>query len=116
MREWLLKFKDDFGKINVIGSGGNINKIAKLYGDVTTNTLSYERLEYAYNHLKSFSLHERIESMGLRPDRADVIVPAAKVFLFITKTIQSESILVPKIGLADGLVHNLYEAYKLKKL
>jgi len=112
MREWLLQFKDDFGKINIIGSGGNINKIAKLYGNITNNTLSYDRLEYAYKHLKSFSLEERIEQLGLRPDRADVIVPAAEVYLFITNIIQSDSILVPKIGLADGLVHKLYQAYK----
>jgi exopolyphosphatase/guanosine-5'-triphosphate,3'-diphosphate pyrophosphatase len=115
MKEWLNQFKEDFGKINIIGSGGNINKIAKLYGDTTTNTLSYERLQYAYKHLKSYNLHERIEQLGLRPDRADVIVPAARVFLFIAKTIHSDAILAPKIGLADGLVHQLYVNYKSKK-
>jgi exopolyphosphatase/guanosine-5'-triphosphate,3'-diphosphate pyrophosphatase len=114
MKTWLNQFKDDFGKINIIGSGGNINKIAKLYGDTSTNTLSYGRLKHAYEHLKSYSLHERIEELGLRPDRADVIIPAAKVFLFIAETIQSNSILAPKIGLADGLVYQLYVAYKSK--
>ena len=115
METWLHQFKDDFGKINIIGSGGNINKIAKLYGDIPTNTISYEKLQYAYKHLKSFSLHERIEQLGLRPDRADVIIPAARVFLFIAKTTQSDSILAPKIGLADGLVYQLYAAYKSRK-
>ena len=115
MKDWLLQFKDDFGKINIIGSGGNINKIAKLYGNTITNTISYEQLEYAFKHLKSFSLKERIEQLGLRPDRADVIVPAAKVYLFIAKTVQSDSILAPKIGLADGLVHQQYVAWKSKK-
>ena len=114
MKDWLLQFKDDFGKINIIGSGGNINKIAKLYGNTITNTISYEQLEYAFKHLKSFSLKERIEQLGLRPDRADVIVPAAKVYMFIAKTVQSDSILAPKIGLADGLVHQQYVAYKQK--
>lgn len=114
MKTWLNQFKDDFGKINIIGSGGNINKIAKLYGDIPTNTISYERLQYAYKYLKSFNLHERIEQLGLRPDRADVIVPAARVFIFVTKTVGSDSVLAPKIGLADGLVHQLYAAYKSK--
>ena len=114
MKDWLLQFKDDFGKINIIGSGGNINKIAKLYGNTITNTISYEQLEYAFKHLKSFSLKERIEQLGLRPDRADVIVPAARVYMFIAKTVQSDSILAPKIGLADGLVHQQYVAYKQK--
>ncbi len=114
MKTWLDQFKDDFGKINIVGSGGNINKIAKLYGDTSTNILSYQRLQYAHKHLKSYSLHERIEGLGLRPDRADVIIPAAKVYLFIAKTIESDSILAPKIGLADGLVHQLYVAYKEK--
>ncbi len=114
MKEWLQQFSDHFGKISVIGSGGNINKIAKLYGNIPENTLSYQQLEHAYRHLKSFSLHQRVEKLGLRPDRADVIVPAASVFLFITNTIQSNSILVPKIGFADGLVHQLYEAYKIE--
>jgi exopolyphosphatase/guanosine-5'-triphosphate,3'-diphosphate pyrophosphatase len=101
--------------MNIIGSGGNINKLAKLYGKAGENEIPVNNLEQAYKHLKSFTLHERIEEMGLRPDRADVIVPAAKVFLFIAKTVNTETIMVPKIGLADGLIHNLYEDYLMKK-
>ncbi len=115
MKTWLHQFKDKFGKINILGSGGNINKITKLYGDTSTNIVSYQQLKYAYKHLKSYSLHDRIKGLGLRPDRADVIVPAARVFLFIAKTTESDSILAPKIGLVDGLVHQLYVAYKSKR-
>lgn len=115
LEAWLTRFKDNFGKINIIGSGGNINKLAKLYGKAGENEIAVKNLEQAYKHLKSFTLHERIEEMGLRPDRADVIVPAAKVFLFIAKTVNAETIMVPKIGLADGLIHNLYEEYLTKK-
>jgi len=57
-------------------------------------------------------LEERIEKLGLRPDRADVIVPAAKIFMFIIEILQVNSILVPKIGLADGLIYQLYEKHK----
>ncbi len=111
LEEWLQNFKDDFGKINVIGSGGNINKITKIYGDPLQDILSFQKLEYACNHLKSFSLRERIKQLGLRPDRADVIVPAAQVFIFITKIIRVGHVLAPKIGLADGLIHNMYLEY-----
>jgi len=71
--------------------------------------LKTSQLKNAYKFLKGFSLEERIEKLGLRPDRADVIVPAAKIFLFIAKIIKVKSLLVPKIGLADGLVYKLYE-------
>lgn len=112
--EWLKEFKVDFGKINVVGSGGNINKLNKMYGNSFDFTLKTEELKSAYKKLKDFSLEERIEKLGLRPDRADVIVPAAKIFLFILKIIQVKSLLVPKIGLADGLIYQLYEKHKNK--
>jgi len=115
MKEWLLQFKNDFGKINIIGSGGNINKITKIYGNTINNTISYDQLKFAHKHLKSFSLKDRVEKLGLRPDRADVIVPAAKVYMFIAQMVQSGSILAPKIGLADGLIHQQYLAFKLQK-
>jgi len=109
---WLENFKNDFGKITIIGSGGNINKITKIYGNASLCTLTYQNLEYAYRHLKSFTLSQRVKDLGLRPDRADVIVPAAEVFIFIAKRIRAELILAPKIGLADGLIHNLYLEHK----
>ncbi len=60
MEQWLKSFKDDFGKINVIGSGGNINKINKIYGNPVEGILSFQKLEYANKYLKSFSLEQRI--------------------------------------------------------
>lgn len=114
LEKWLKQFKENFGELNLVGSGGNINKINKLYGDPFHYTLTYDKLIYAHKYLKGFSLMDRIEKLGLRPDRADVIVPAAKIFMVIMKIVKSESILVPKIGLADGLIYHLYEQHKLK--
>ncbi len=114
LEKWLKKFKKYFGELNLVGSGGNINKINKLYGDPFHYTLSFENLTNAYKFLKGFSLTERINKLGLRPDRADVIVPAAKIFIYIMKIVKSDSILVPKIGLADGLIYQLYEKHKLQ--
>ena len=109
---FLMKYKEHFGSINVMGSGGNINKINKIYGTPSTYTLKTSELIYALNHLESFSLEERIQKLGLRIDRADVIVPAAKIFLFIIKIIKTKSLFVPKIGFADGLIYQLYESRK----
>ncbi len=114
LHELLKRYSDDFGSINVVGSGGNINKINKLYGDPASFTLTFDQLKDAYYYLKDFSLDERISKLGLRPDRADVIVPAAEIFMFIMNIIQSNNILVPKIGLADGLVYQLYEKHTNK--
>jgi exopolyphosphatase/guanosine-5'-triphosphate,3'-diphosphate pyrophosphatase len=111
LETWLMEYRKYFGQINLVGSGGNINKINKLFGDQVTYTLTYDNLKKAYKYLKGFTFRERIEKLGMRPDRADVIVPAAKIFNFIMKTVDAKLILVPKIGLADGLVYQLFEQY-----
>ncbi len=111
MKEWLNSFKEDLGRINCIGTGGNINRLTKLYGDQVENTLTFAQLKFAYKQLKSIPLKERIEKMGMRPDRADVIVPAAKIFQTIMKAAGIESIIAPKVGLADGLIYRLYDRY-----
>ncbi len=115
MAEWLDSFKEDFGRVNVIGSGGNINKLTKIFGNPVLGRIKLEELENALKYLKSFTLKQRIKELGLRPDRADVIVPAAEVFLFISRIIKAESIHAPKIGLADGLIHNMYLKHQKKK-
>lgn len=115
LKKWLLQYKKDFKDILVVGAGGNINKIAKLYGRVPEKTLPFNNLEYAISHLSKFSLKERIEIMGLRPDRADVIIPAAEIFYFIMKTMKAKMLLVPKIGLSDGIVSMIYREIKNNK-
>jgi exopolyphosphatase/guanosine-5'-triphosphate,3'-diphosphate pyrophosphatase len=111
LNDFLKKYRENNGQINVIGSGGNINKINKLFGDTVSFTLTIGQLTDAYYYLKDFTLQERMDKLGLRPDRADVIVPAAEIFLYILNIIEVKQILVPKIGLADGLVYQLYEKY-----
>lgn len=115
MENWLMQFEKDFGNITLVGSGGNINKIAKIYGKPDGMSISAEELEKASQHLKSFDLQQRIEMLGLRPDRADVIVPASEVFLFLTRITKAKTVIVPKIGLADGLIYQLFENYLHRK-
>ncbi len=116
LNDFLGNYRDNYGKINVIGSGGNINKINKLFGDPVSFTLTTGQLTDAFYYLKDFTLQERMEKLGLRPDRADVIVPAAEIFLYILNIIEVKKILVPKIGLADGLVYQLYEKHIMQSI
>ncbi len=111
---WLDAHCEEVMQANIIGSGGNINKINKIYGNPQSITLFQFQLTRAYEHLRSFSIEDRVDKLGLRPDRADVIVPAAQIFLFIMHHCQAESIVVPKIGLVDGLVHELFRKEKSK--
>lgn len=115
LKNWLFQFKESFGLINVIGSGGNINKLAKVYGFDDAKTLSTDQLQFAINHLRGFEIEDRIKSLGLKPDRADVILPAAEVFQFITNITGAESIYAPRLGLADGLIYQLFETYLANK-
>ena len=115
MKIWLKKNTVGIHPLYAIGSGGNINKIYKMSGKKETKHLSYDRLKGIYEMLNSYTYQERIERLDLKPDRADVIVPAAKIFLTIMKTADIERIYVPQIGLSDGLVHELYEKYTSKK-
>jgi exopolyphosphatase/guanosine-5'-triphosphate,3'-diphosphate pyrophosphatase len=114
LKEWLNEFKNDFGKIYLVGCGGNINKLSKLYADQPDSSMSLPGLEHGYKKLCNKTLKQRIEEMGMRPDRADVIIPAAEIFISIMKTIKSDFIFVPRIGLSDGLVYTVYKNYKEK--
>ncbi|MGD0710938.1 MAG: Ppx/GppA family phosphatase [Bacteroidales bacterium] len=111
LKYWLFNFENNFGNIFVIGSGGSINKLGKLYGKSSDRMLSLTQMQRGYRQIKNMTMKERIEEMGLRPDRADVIVPAAEVFIMIAKTIKCNNIYIPRIGLSDGLVYNLYNSY-----
>jgi len=113
MKAWLKKNTFGIHPLFGIGSGGNINKIFKMSGKKETKHLSYDRLKGIYEMLSSYTYQERIERLDLKPDRADVIVPAAKIFLTVMKNADIEKIFVPQIGLSDGLVHEMYERYTI---
>ena len=99
-------------KIVGIGSGGNINKIFSLSKRKEGRPLSLELLRDYYKEFSSMSLNDRISNFKLREDRADVIVPALLIYINVLKWAGAQEILVPKIGLADGLIHSLYDTLK----
>jgi exopolyphosphatase/guanosine-5'-triphosphate,3'-diphosphate pyrophosphatase len=90
--------------LSAIGSGGNINKIYKMSGKKETKHMSYDKLRSIHEMLASYTIKERIERLDLKPDRADVIVPAAKIFLYIMKHCEIEKIFVPQIGQMDWYI------------
>ena len=96
-----------------IGSGGNINKLVKMGDRKESRPLTYLRLRELYERLRDMPYEQRITELGLNPDRADVIIPAAKIFLTIMKIASIEKVIVPQVGLADGIIHLLYEEYRL---
>jgi exopolyphosphatase/guanosine-5'-triphosphate,3'-diphosphate pyrophosphatase len=114
LSDWLHQFEAHFGRIHVIGSGGNINKLTKLFGRPNEHITIRNNLKYGYEQMKTMSVEERMEVFNLRADRADVIVPAAKIFLTIMDKIQSDLVLAPRIGVADGLIYQLYEKLNTK--
>ena len=115
MKEWIIKKTADAHPLVAIGSGGNINKIFKMSRKKQNRPLSFAKLKELHEFLASYSLKDRIEVLGLNPDRADVIVPAGRVFLTVMKTAEIERLFVPQIGMADGLIHLLYENYMARR-
>lgn len=108
VEEWIKTNTKDLRRIALIGSGGNINKLFKMSGRTIGKPISYIYLNAQYQFLKKMSYKERISELSLNPDRADVIVPATKIYLSAMKWSGARKIFVPKIGLSDGIIKSLY--------
>ncbi len=107
MQAWLIEKTTGVKPIDAIGSGGNINKLFKM-AKKSNKYFSYNDLFALHNLLNSYSLEEKMNTLGLKPDRADVISHASNIFTTVMKTANIGLIHVPKIGLSDGIVHELY--------
>jgi len=113
IKNWIKKNSKKYDKITLMGSGGNINKLFKLSNTKEGKPLSKIKLNQLYKDLMSLSYEERIISYGLNTDRADVIVPAAKIYLKALEWSGGQKIYVPRFGLSDGMIKYIYN--KLKK-
>lgn len=111
-KQWVKDEAKKYDNPIVIGSGGNINKIFKLSANKMGKPLTRCYLQQEYKALKKLSYEDRIREMGLNPDRADVIVPALKIYVSAMKWSKADSIIVPQIGLADGIVKTLFSKEK----
>ena len=111
---WLQKHTKEFNKITLLGSGGNINKLIKLTKVKEGKPLSLISLNVIYKELESLSYEERMINFELNPDRADVILPAARIYLKALEWSGGQNIYVPKVGLSDGMIKYLYNKSKKK--
>lgn len=109
MENDLDTYAHQYPDIRIIGSGGNINRLYRLSEEKDKNKwLGIGELQRLYSILKPLSIEERMEQFGLKDDRADVIVPAAQIFLEVARLLQSNAIMVPNISMADSIVDGLY--------
>ena len=108
VQKWIESNTKDIKKISLIGSGGNINKLFKMSGRTIGKPISFIYLNAQYQFLKKMSYKERISELSLNPDRADVIIPATKIYLSAMKWSGARKIYVPKIGLSDGIIKSLF--------
>ncbi len=107
-RTWVKQNTKQFPKIEMIGSGGNINHIFKASAKKTGKPLSFFYLSSYYQLLNSLTYEERIAQLDMNQDRADVIVPATEIYLTALKYSKARNVHVPKIGLSDGIIKSMY--------
>ncbi len=108
IEKWIKNAVAPYDEITLIGSGGNINKLFKLSEKHQSKPLSYMYLNAQFQKFNSMTYEQRITELGLNPDRADVIIPATRIYLNAMKWSGARQIYVPKIGLSDGIVKAMY--------
>lgn len=108
IEKWIKTTVAPYDEITLIGSGGNINKLFKLSEKHQEKPLSYMYVSSQYQKLNAMTYEQRIAELGLNPDRADVIIPATRIYLNAMKWSGARQIYVPKIGLSDGIVKAMY--------
>lgn len=108
IEKWIRTNTEAYDQVTLIGSGGNINKLFKMSGKLEEKPLSYIYLNAQYTALNALSYEQRIYELGMNTDRADVIIPALRVYLNAMKWSGARQIYVPKIGLSDGIIKAMY--------
>lgn len=114
MKKWVKDITRGYKSIYGIGTGGNINKLSRLANEKADKPISYAKLKALYEYLNSYSLKDRINVLGLKKDRADVIIPASEIFLTVMKVGRLKNIVAPRVGLADGIIQTLIDKNRNK--
>jgi exopolyphosphatase/guanosine-5'-triphosphate,3'-diphosphate pyrophosphatase len=112
VQQWLKSIKTMPNKRIAIGTGGNINTLFKLQGKKPNDLLTLDELKNLYKLLEPLTVDERIFNFKLRPDRADVIIPACEIYIKILQIAGIKEMLVPKIGLSDGMILDMVDQIK----
>lgn len=109
IKEWITTNVENSVDYQIFGTGGNINKIHKLFGKQFMKPLYLDELDELLRMIEPMSVKQRIKKYNLKQDRADVIVPALQIYTNILKDLNSYRIYAPKIGLSDGIIYDLYK-------
>jgi exopolyphosphatase / guanosine-5'-triphosphate,3'-diphosphate pyrophosphatase len=110
LEKWVKdQVKQEFGKVTAVGTGGNISKLFELSGTETGKELSLKKLRDIKKLVEANSLEDRIYKLQMNPDRADVIVPASDIYIKVMDWANAKSIIVPEVGLKDGMMLHLFE-------
>ncbi|HEX5169450.1 MAG TPA: phosphatase [Cyclobacteriaceae bacterium] len=110
MEHWVKeKVKKDYGQVTAVGTGGNISKIFELAGLGPGQLLEVNRIYEIRKMIESHSIEDRIYTLQMNPDRADVIIPATNIYTKVMEWAHADHILVPEVGLKDGIMMHLYE-------
>ena len=116
MEHWVREnVKKSYGKVTAVGTGGNISKIFDLALSKPGKTISIKKVKQIRDMIDSYSIEQRIYKLQMNPDRADVIIPASNIYLKVMEWAHATSILVPEVGLKDGIIFHLYEKNFLQK-
>ncbi|MDR0801425.1 exopolyphosphatase [Fluviicola sp.] len=108
MKLWIKEHVEDNPHL-VYATGGNINKIHKLLGVREKTPVTSRAMNQLHAELEPLSIGQRMDLFQLKPDRADVIVPALEIFRFCMNVLKCKEMYVPKIGLSDGIIYDLHK-------
>lgn len=116
MERWVKEnVKKEYGKVTAVGTGGNISKIFELAQTKPGKTMSLKKVKEIRDMVETYPLQDRIYQLQMNPDRADVIIPASNIYLKVMEWAHAASILVPEVGLKDGIMLHLYDKNSKKK-
>ncbi len=116
IKTWLTSNINQNDKVKLFATGGNINKIQTMTGTKTGKPISYLSIKDLLNNMQVHSFKDRMINYNLNPDRADVIIPALKIFILTMDSVRSNKMFIPKIGLVDGIIKEIFykkNGYKL---
>lgn len=116
MEDWLHEnVRASYGKITSIGTGGNISKIFELSGTEQGKTMTITKMREIRDMVSGLGMEQRIYELQMNPDRADVIVPASEIYIRAMDWAGSKKMLVPEVGLKDGIIYKLFEKNRRRR-
>ena len=116
MKKWIINNTSNLSPLRIMGSGGNINKIASILGIGKGGKIKIDDMIYILDEIKPLNYHDRIVQLGMRPDRADVITYAGTIYLNCLKWSRTKNIIVPQVGLPDGIITKLFLDHRKNEL